>query len=475
MSWWVIWTVAEWVARLVMIPVVLRRRLPSMTALAWLAVIFFSPELGILMYLLLGSSHLGKRRTRAHRRIITAMRNSQRLAGQKVHVIRPPIDESLIPLARQARSIGGFDILGGNDVQLISQQEDFISQLIADIDAAEHHVHLLFYIFEGEPAERVCQAVQRASKRGVACRVLADAAGSRTFFKSGGLAECICEVGGSCYPMLPAAPWRRRLARIDLRNHRKIVVIDGHIAYAGSQNIASACYNPKGRLWVDVMGRFTGPVVAQLQMVFIEDWAFETGDDLQRPDILPPIAPAGDMAAQTVATGPSHETEMLPKVLLAAINAAQHRIIITTPYMVPDEPTVMALSMAADRGVTVQLVVPEHTDHPLVAAAGRAYYRELMAGGVHIYHHQRGLLHSKTMTVDDAFALLGSSNLDIRSFYLNFEVNVLLYGPAITAKLRAIQTQYLSESLAVDPAAWDRRPMLHQYWDQIAALGSPLL
>ncbi len=475
MSWWAIWTLAEWVARLGMIPIVLRRRLPPMTALAWLAVIFLTPELGILGYLLFGGSHLGKRRIRAHRRVIAAMRSSQRLAGQNTHVIRPPIDDSLIPLAKQARSIGGFAILGGNDVELLSEQETVINRLIADIDAAKNHVHLLFYIFEGDTGQRVCEALQRASKRGVATRVLVDAAGSRGFFKKGGFQSLICAAGGQCHAMLPAAPWRRKLARIDLRNHRKIAVIDGAVAYAGSQNIASPMYGPKGRRWVDVMGRFTGPVVAQLQMVFIEDWAFETGDDLQQPDIMPPIAPTGNMAAQTVPTGPSHETEMLPKVLLAAINAAQHRIIITTPYMIPDEPTIMALSMAADRGVQVQLVVPEHSDHPLVAAAGRAYYHELMAGGVHIYHHQRGLLHSKTMTVDDAFALLGSSNLDIRSFYLNFEVNVLLYGSEITAKLRAIQTRYLAESLAVNPTVWDARPQLQQYFERIAALGSPLL
>jgi len=210
-------------------------------------------------------------------------------------------------------------------------------------------------------------------------------------------------------------------------------------------------------------------------LVFLDDWAYETDDWLEGDDLFPPPDTSGQMAAQVVPSGPTHEAESFRRVLIAALGSAHRKIIMTTPYLVPDEPTMLALTMAADRGVEVRLVIPAEGDHPLVAAAGRAYFEPLIEGGVSLHRYHGGMLHAKTITVDDAFGLLGSANLDIRSFHLNFEVNVLMYGPQITRHLRFAQQHYIDQSEAVDLSRWRQRPVLHQYADHAAALLSPLL
>ncbi len=479
MTFFTILTIVEWAIRLIMVPVILRRRFPSATyAVTWLSVIFFIPEIGLIFYLMFGSNRLGRKRVKLHRQVILQMRSDKRLAGQKRHIHRPTIDDSQLPLILQAEQIGGMQILGGNHVELINDYRVTVDRLIADIDAATHHVHLLFYIFaDDQTGRRVAEALVRAQKRGVQCKVLADAAASRATFHVRGLVHYFQQNQIRAIPMLPVNPIRRKLARLDLRNHRKVAIIDGRIGYTGSQNIVNPDYGLRNTPnFVDLMGRFTGLVVNQLQIVFLEDWAFETGEELDDPAYLPDQPATGDVSAQTVPTGPSEdEVDALPRVLLTAFHAARRRIVITTPYLVPDEPTFLALAMAADRGVEVDLVVPERCDHPLVDAAAKSYYEPLMKAGINLHLHQNGILHAKTTTVDDSFALLGTSNMDIRSFYLNFEVNVLMYGAPVTRALRAEQMRYIQESRKLTLEQWMQRPSWRRYLDSAAALLSPLL
>jgi len=209
--------------------------------------------------------------------------------------------------------------------------------------------------------------------------------------------------------------------------------------------------------------------------VFNEDWAFETGEELPLPTIDQSVPMDDGVPAQVVPTGPSPPGDTFRRVLLAAVQSARKRLTLTTPYFVPDEPTLVALQMAADRGVEVTLIVPQHPDHPFTAAAGRAQYGRLMQAGVAIWQYQPGLIHAKTTTVDHAFAVLGSANLDVRSFNLNFELSVLLYGPDVTERLRAIQMKYLADSHRIDPETWSRRPVVKQYAERAVALLSPLL
>jgi cardiolipin synthase len=408
--------------------------------------------------------------------VLDGLKADHRRASLAAHVIRPPIDPVQLPVVLQAERITGMPILGGNAVGILPSSPGFIDALIADVTHARRHVHMLFYIFEpDETGRRVADALLEAAARGVKCRLLADAAGSRHFF-NGDMPERLRAGGVDVRPALPVARFRRSLARIDLRNHRKLAVIDASIAYTGSQNIVNPNFgHRRAGVFVDLMGRFRGPVVTQLQLAFLDDWYFETDEDLESDDYLRPSEPVGDVPAQAVPTGPGQETESLVKLILAALNAAQHRVIITSPYLVPDEPTTLALAMAVDRNVEVHIVVPECSDHPIVSCAGRWYYHQLLQAGCKIHLFRGGMLHSKAITVDDHFALLGSSNLDVRSFYLNFELNVVLYGPRITNELRAIQTQYIARSETLDPQRWRQRAVWKQYRDTAAALLTPLL
>ncbi len=476
MSWLLTYTLIEWLIRLGMVPVILRRRFDPPTALAWLGIIFLLPEFGLVLYLLVGVRHLGRKRVKLHRALIASMRVKQ-LGGHQAFTVRPEIDPALTAVVLQAERISELPILDGNSLELLEENDDFVNRLIGDIDAAVRHVHLLYYIFaQDQIGRRVTEALLRAAKRGVRCRLIADHAGSHRFFRRSGLSRELLAGGVEVVRALPAFSLRRRLARLDLRNHRKLAVIDGLIAYTGSHNIVEPTYGQRrAGPWIDLSVRCTGPVASALQVVFLEDWAFETEERLGSEDIFPPVAVTGVTPAQVVPTGPTEDSNNLLRVLLASINAARRRIVITSPYFVPDQATVLGLAMAAERGVRVDLVLPRKSDHPLVSAAGRAYFDPLLEAGVNIHLHSRGLLHAKTMTVDDSFALLGSSNLDIRSLFLNFELNVLLFGEQITSTLRFAQTRYLEESQAVDRGQWATRPRIRQVGDGAASLLSPLL
>ncbi len=538
MNWLVVWSLIEWGIRLTMLVVILRRRFMPATALAWLMITFLLPELGLALYMLLGDARLGRKRTKLHRLIVFASRRAGRLSRLHQHIIRPKVEPELEPVILLAETIGGMPILGGNNVELLGEAEEMIDRLIADIDAAEHHVHLLYYIYACDDlGNKLSTALMRAAKRGVECRLLVDGAGSFAFWRSRMCAE-METAGVKVAEALPVRLLRRSVARIDLRNHRKLAVIDGRIGYTGSHNVTEPFYGRGKKLrWIDLSARFTGPIVQQLQVVFLEDWVFDTGEAVDgdvydevrsesaqatpagraedsssiRPGLraggsptkdsppdstisnagtepattrsrleaskyLPAVAATGSTVAQVVPSGPSEsDSTYLPNVLLTAINAARRRVMITTPYFVPDEPTLMALLMAVGRGVEVDLILPKKTDHQLVAAAGRFYFEPLLEAGVRIHLYDGGLLHSKTVTVDDSFALLGSTNMDIRSFYLNFELNVLLYGQAITGELRFAQTSYLKHATTITLDEWRLQPRWRRMVQNLAALLSPLL
>ena len=474
--WLLIYNLLKWAVLLGMVAVILRRQFPPSTSLAWLMLIFLHPLVGLGLYILLGDNRLGKKRIRQHREVIEKLRANQ----PRVNPSSPSMTEDENrPVMLQAQRIGGMPILEGNEVELLPDNSQFIERLIEDIDRAQNHIHLLYYIFEPDVAgQRVVEALIRASKRDVKCRVLADDVGSRHLFRRRKLYRQMLENQIDVRPVLSVSFLRRGLSRLDLRNHRKLAVFDGAVAYAGSANVVADGCGPKRPgtgAWIDLSARFTGPVVAQLQVVFLEDWFFETEESLDTEDIHPAVEAVGDVPVQSVATGPSNESQAFPRVLLAAINHAHQKVVITTPYFIPDEPTVWALQMAAERGVDVQIVIPRRSDHLLVDVAGRAYFQSMLDAGVKIFHYEPGVLHSKTMTVDNDFSLIGSSNMDVRSFYLNFELNVLLYGPMITRQLQDLQSQYIADSVPLDAEVWRKRSLMRRYLGHAAALLSPLL
>ncbi len=469
-----IYLISEWTIRIFMIPVVLRRRRPE-AALAWLTAIFFLPLAGLIAYLLFGRQRLGRKRIdrtlRAHAEVATA----ERLAAQAAHVVRPRIAAKQHDIVAMAQGMGGSSILGGNRIEMLPETDSAIGRLIADIDAAEHHVHILVYIYRNDyTGKRVSEAMLRATARGVRCRLLVDAVGSSAFVEDE--RDRLRHAGIDMHPLMPVSPARLLVSRLDVRNHRKIAVIDGRIGYAGSQNIVDADYgHRKYGAWRDLMLRITGPSVLHLQQVFLEDWYGELGSVPADGSLFPKPETDGAIPIQIVPSGPAFESAPLQDLIVAAIHEAEKRIIITTPYFLPGEAAQAALRIGAARGVRVDLVIPARSNHPVVTAAGRSHVRELAHAGVHVHKHRSGLLHSKTMSIDDAFSLVGSSNFDIRSFDINFEVNLLLYGSQVTLEVRTLQERYIGESVPMDLAARDEPGPARRLRDDAARLLSPLL
>lgn len=466
----------EWAIRLALIPIVIRRHAQAQ-ALAWMAFVFFVPYVGLVVYLLLGLGPMARRRMRAQRHAIETIETAARLEHLRPFVVPTQrIEPHRRDLVRLAERLGQMPIVEGNEAELLAEAEAMVERLIADIEAAQETVHLLYYIYRDDATgQRVGEALASAAGRGVRCRVLVDAVGSRGML--GSLAPRLRARGVEVRAMLPVRLLRSRLARIDMRNHRKLAVVDGQIAYTGSQNIADPGYGHRRcGPWRDLSVRARGPIVWQIQLVFLESWYLETGQiPDEEPGVRPEPARCGTVVMQCVPSGPGHRAEAFRGLLVDAVHEADRRVIMTTPYLVPDESLVQALRLSALGGVQVDVVVPERGNHPLVNAAARAYFDELSEAGVRLHLHRRGLLHAKTLTVDDSFAMIGSGNFDMRSFTLNFELSVLLFGAPMTRRLRAQQETYIAESRPLDVEAWRQRSGLRQMADHTAKLFAPVL
>ncbi|MCB9895214.1 MAG: cardiolipin synthase [Planctomycetes bacterium] len=471
----------DWLIRIVLgIRVVMRRGTVGFT-LAWLGVILFLPLLGAFVYLLLGERRLGTRRAKR----ITELHKPYLdwLEGLSADF---PCDDSrlsrgAVMIRRLARGNSGIPALPGNTLELIDDANRFFDRLIADIDAAQSSVHLEFYIWEpGGRTDDVVAALLRAAGRKVTCRVLVDDVGSSDFASHPSW-EQLRAGGVKVVPMLEVGFIRTFFARVDLRNHRKIAVIDGSIGYTGSQNMADpALFMKDAELgeWIDAMVRITGPAVEALQVTLLADWEFETYEgidsaadsfDLKRNQ------PSGDAIVQVVPSGPGLLQATIQELILTAIYSSERELVLTTPYFIPDDAMVKALKSAATRGVEVTLVVPRKSDGHIVKLAGEAYFEELLEAGVKIARFEGGLLHTKAITVDGEVAMFGSVNLDMRSFYLNFEVSVFVYADYFAKEVGQLQSRYLESSTYLELAKWRERSIARKLAQNLAQLLSPLL
>ena len=460
---------ACFVARVLLRP----HREPASRA-AWILVLGLLPGLGVLAYLLLGEVDIGRERRRRIHEIDAALPPCAGVCGAYERAPTPD-HRSAFELGA---SVNGFRPVGGNRARFFTDSNETIRALVADIDAAREHVHLSFYIWlADENGTRVVEAMERAAARGVACRALVDALGSRAFVDSplwGRLRAAGVQVAAA----LPLSLRRRVLtARRDLRNHRKVVVIDDRLTYCGSQNCADPEFRVKPRFapWVDVMLRVEGPVARQAQRLFVVDWMADVDEDL-RPLIEAPLPDFGPgFTAQVVGTGPDTRRSAMPELFEMLAYSAREEVLVTTPYYVPDESTQGALCSAARRGVRTRVVFPARNDSWEVSAASRSYYEGLLEAGAEIHEFHGGLLHAKTFTVDGRVALVGSANMDRRSFDLNYENNLLIDDPELTLAVRAGQEEFLARSTPVtldDVRAWSAGRRL---WNNAVAMVGPVL
>jgi cardiolipin synthase A/B len=452
---------------------------------AWIAAIMCLPVIGVVAYLFLGETSIG--RERAHR-----LRDAESRLTTPSGAGAEPDDPVATTVSDLCRSINGFGPTPGNRIVLLGDLgaspteptrdcDAAIKGLIEAFDAATEHIHLSFYIWlDDENGGRVADAISAAARRGVACRVMADALGSRDFIR-GPRWRQLREAGVHLLAALEDIPRLGRFAvgRVDLRNHRKLVVIDNRIAFCGSQNCADPQFRVKAKYapWIDILLRCEGPVVRQAQHLFLATWIAETGEDLYG---LPAAAPEPEqhhegVVAQMFGTGPTTPGNLMSDSFVSALYAAEHELIITTPYFVPDEALLRAVCAAPRRGVTTTLIVPARNDSPLVAAASRSAYPDLLAGGVRLFEYPLGLLHTKSITLDARIALVGSSNMDRRSLELNFENNLLVLDPGLTATIRQRQLGYLSQSTAVQAETVKGRPFRTRLIGDVIGMASPLL
>ncbi|MBW0000254.1 MAG: cardiolipin synthase [Verrucomicrobia bacterium] len=438
----------------------------------WLLLIFLLPWPGLFLYALFGRIRLPKHRLAQQQRASRMIRLAQAQVARSL-LAAPDLPPNLLPVADLATRLGDFEPFGGNSVELLPEYQGSIDRLIADVEAARHHVHLLSYIFEPDATgSQVAAALIKAAKRGVTCRVLLDAVGSRRALRR--LAPRLRAAGVEVHAALPVGFFRRNAARFDLRNHRKLAVVDGRIGYAGSQNIADPAF-VKNYPNEELVVRLTGPVVAQLQSVFLADHYFETGARIPEKELFPALTGKGTSTAHVVPSGPGYARENAEELIIALLYAARERVVITTPYFVPDDVFLQALRSAALRGVDVHLVLSLHANQTFTQFAQRAYYGAVIDAGVKIHLYRPHFLHAKHLTVDNAVALVGSTNIDIRSFALNAEIMLVIYDPEVVASLRTLQEKYFADSDVLTPENWEGRPLLLKVAQNTARLADSFL
>ena len=462
---------------------VIMRRPDTGVALAWLLIVVMLPFAGAVVYLLIGERRISHRRARG---IATLRTDYGKISEAAVREGLMDVDWSRhVPAARGMDRLGRktarFSTVRGSSFQTFSDTQEMLQTIARDVDGAKTSVLMEFYIWnEGGTADEVLEAVIRAAGRGVSCRVLVDALGARPWWK-GDQPQRLREAGVEVRPALPVGFLRTFVGRTDLRLHRKIVVVDGEVAWTGSMNLVDPRVFKQGAgvgQWVDAMVRLEGAVVAPLAATMIGDWALETGEsihDLVRSAGLHLVKPDGPADIQVIASGPGETGDGLLQMLLALINAAQDELVLTTPYLVPDDSMIFALRGAAGRGVKVSVIVPERVDSFLTRYASRSYYDELLSIGVEIYLYRKGLLHTKSIMVDGAMSMFGTANLDMRSLWLNYEVALFVYEPEFAKTLRALQQTYIDDADRLDPAQWSARSFRERFLENALRLASPLL
>lgn len=444
---------------------------------AWILAVMSLPIVGMAAYFLVGENRFGSRRAARHARILSEVDVPAVHTHSDPRCSQSNLSTDQTQLAAMATTVSHSPVLCGNQVDLCGDSADNIRTMARDIDAARRHVHLLSYIFLCDTSgQTITEALCRAARRGIKVRLLVDGVGSKEFLQSP-LRQSLEDAGVLVSEALPVTMLRLIISRLDIRNHRKLLVVDGTVAWVGSQNIAEANFAPKAKFapWVDCMLRVEGPLVRELQVIFVEDWFMEREEDLDSELAVEAEFHSGGVAAQAVATGPNFGNETMPLLIQAAIQLARDEIVLTTPYFVPDLPMQAALVVAARRGVHVHLVVPHRNDSWLVQRASRSLYDDLLDAGVHIHEFTGGLLHAKTILIDRFASIITSANLDRRSFEINFELGVLVYDTPFAQRLRALQQGYMDSSVHVDLHAWRQRPMWRHVLEGAAGILSPLL
>ncbi|WP_313814790.1 cardiolipin synthase [Glutamicibacter sp.] len=465
-------------------------RKPS-AAIAWIMAILLIPYAGIIAFLLFGFGRLPRKRREKQKLVNDYMHGTSGLDEYKSHVESP---SWLKPTVAMNNKLGALPMVHSNSAFLIQGYEESIETMAQEIDKAESYVHVEFYILvKDQTTAPVFDALSRAVSRGVAVRVLFDHVATLQLPNRKETMEALDQMGARWHHMLPLKPLKGQWQRPDLRNHRKLLVIDGKVGFMGSQNMIDSTYLKPGNLkrglhWKELMVRLEGSIVAELDAVFLTDWFSET-DEVPHDDPYSSLTPfvhsqreedydprtVFGLDAQVIPSGPSFENDNNLKLFVSLIHSARKRVSITSPYFVPDDATLQAIVTAASRGLDVELFVSEVADQAMVYHAQRSYYDALLEAGVKIYQYpEPTVLHSKHFSIDDEIGVIGSSNMDIRSFSLNMEISMLVHGREFVDQMRKVEDTYRAISKPIDPEHWKLRPLKGKVLDGLMRLTSGL-
>jgi cardiolipin synthase A/B len=477
---WIIATAVHVAVVIVALLIIPRRRKPT-AAMAWLLLIVLLPYVGVILFLLIGSFRLPKKRREEQARVDALI--AERVAGRSEPELARTWPLWFQKVVDQNLALTALPAVGGNRATLYGHYQGSIDAMTAEVDTAQTFVHVEFFIVAWDDTTRgFFAAMERAVARGVTVRLLADHLPSAKIPGSKQTFAELDRIGVKWSWMLPVMPFKGKYQRPDLRNHRKLVVVDGRVGFMGSQNLIARTYDsPKniarGLQWQEPMACLTGPVVASVNAVFLSDWLIETGELVDAEhvpaDALTRATGPDELVCQVVPSGPGYPSENNLRMFLSLIYGATDKVIITSPYFVPDEAMVYAITTACQRGLDVQLFVSEQADQWLVGHAQRSYYSDLLEAGVRIFMYPAPyILHAKHMSIDDDVAFIGSSNMDIRSFSLNAESSLLVRGESFVRAMREVEQGYRDAGRELTLEEWRREPLTSTFFDGIARLTS---
>lgn len=453
--------------------VILSRKRQPVASVAWILAIIFIPILGGVLFLLLGINSISRRREGK----IAAARD---LAGKLPDLVpyQPRDLELTRPQARLASLIhkecGGV-LTGNNAIEVIADTNRTLRRIEEAIRGAQQSVDLEYYIWQPDrTGTKLRDLLIERANAGVKIRFLYDSLGSMALHRS--FLKPMKDAGIIVAPFLPGTTFRERWS-LNNRCHRKIVVVDGAIGFTGGMNIGDEYLgaNPEIGHWRDTHLRIEGPAVWQLHQIFAEDWYYSTGEEVTDSQSFPPPHDCGQGVSQVVSGGPNGVSEPFHTLVFAALNEARQSIDIATSYFAPTEPLIMALETAAVRGVKVRLLVAGKSVYPWTVWVGRSFYDSLLQAGVEIFEYKKGVLHSKTLTIDGIWSLVGTANFDYRSMLLNFEVALALYGEDHAKELERQFVHDLTHSKQIHLRDWDRRHLRRVFVENLCRLFAPLV
>jgi cardiolipin synthase A/B len=465
------------IAVLVIVPWVVMTKKDATSAVAWCLLVFFLPLIGALLFWVFGYNHVDRPilRKRQHRSRFRASYPPQRPEAARGEKGGDSGVATYSGLGELALRVNAFPVTPGNAVTFYDETKAAYDAILKAVAEARNHTHLEYFIIRpDETGKALLDLLTEKARQGVEVRLMYDSMGTRGLKRS--LLRPLREAGGKVSAFLPLNPLRSRL-QINLRNHRKITVVDGRVAFTGGMNVGDE-YLGKHRYfgyWRDEVARLEGPAVAGLQRVFAEDWSFATGESVNDPAYFPPMEPAGDATVQVIESGPDQEINSIREVYFAAILTARERLWIASPYFVPDRGLLDALRLARYRGVDVRLLSLMKPDKWIAFLAARYYWSDMLAVGMKVYQYAKGMMHSKMMMVDGKWAFIGSANLDNRSLYLNFEAGCILHVPAKVKELEDSFLRDLEESEPLEEKVFSRRSFRARLAESACRLLSPVL